>query len=964
MTPIAFSIFTSPHPLTKYISIEAGRLAKMSPSSYVNKCERVTRGSLAEVMAVLDQLGDHQAAGWGVHVADPDIVPVDTLARIEGGHAVAGAIARSQQHMTWSNEAGVMMIDADVRHDPEDLRQQIIKAGATVGIDLATVEMFYRPSSSAGCYIEGQPPLAGGRIYLAADCAGDIPRIGHALFVGLWLNGHGRIDVSSAGTPLARTLIDGTVWQAERLDFVAPAILGAGVLRLAVPLLRWGDPDARVPPLSADLEPRLASEFDRLKTQAIRDADDLLHEARRAWVAARVTEHRARCDTAGMSREDADESSSEVFNCCLAAVETCTLEPGFRLYLSADLSQSVTVGEILANPRAYHGRKICDPLEPAGTFGKAKIFTNSAPIAMSFLHGGQKFRLVSRARFEVAHRKDNLLAEHIGLTVTALHAAFPGQLYRMGGSEAAAMVYIAGDGGLKRLSPSSLTVFASQAIDFAVINDEGDKKLKAMPSRIAAGIVENVRDAGLITMPAILQVSRGPFLVPKTGEIISEFGYHAASQTYLHLDGDFPPLLDIRSKDEAIRVAQRLIAPYVDFAYHDASGMPNYHAALSLMLVLLTTLRSSVAGPNLLVTASRAGVGKTYLIRTLIAELGQRAAFEDWSHSPDEAQKILVAWALKNLPYLAIDNHDGALGGVLEALTDKACDETLDKRILGSSTSVSIANSALVAATGVNLRPSSEAMARRSFDVVLTGERAWAGKRMAFPFSPVEYVLANWRERRMLALSLVAWGHAARLGVLEPVLNSLPDFDRYVRRLVHELFGVDLFKQMFADVEDVAEYSDVGSPKGLLFYCAWELCRAHARSVHADAYPDRIKTGRLPLWAVSEEDHEAMLAVQGMGDVSRFAFTMQHVKAFADQNGLDPKGTLDVVARSAKTLPAAGAFNGMHLVNAGEKDLSTHRQMYRVKGCPSMLPTVKQSFVGAFGMGNGAYGVGNGGNGV
>jgi hypothetical protein len=949
MNDLTFSVFNSPHLLTKRIDLVDGKLVKSAPGSFVNKCERFTRPSLSEVMAVLDQLGDHQAAGWGVHVADADVVPVDTVERVDAGQTVAGAIARSQKHMTWSNSAGVLMIDADVPHAAEDLRQQLIKAGEVVGIDLAGTEMFYRPSSSAGVYAEGVPPLAGGRIYMAVEQAGDIPRIGQMLFTGLWLLGRGRIDVSSAGMPLVRTLIDGLVWQAERMDFVAPAVLGAGVMRQAVPMLRWGLPDVRVPALQADLDPRHAEEFDRLKAQAIRDADDRLHEARRTWVAARVKEHRKKCDAAGMSRDASEESSAATFNSCLAACETQTLDPTFRLFLSKDRSQSVTVGEILANPKAYHGTKICDPLELAGTFGKAKIYTNSAPLVMSFLHGGQKYRLVSQARIEVDHRPDNLLADHIKLTVNALHQAFAGQLYKLGASDAAALVYVSGDGGLKRLTATGLTVYASQSLDFVKATPKGDV-LVSMPPRIAQGIVENVRDDALVSMPEITQVVRGPFLVPKTGEIISEFGYHAGSKTYLHLDGDFGPLLEIRSKEEAIRVAGRLIMPYADFSFYDASGVPNYHAAMVLLLVLLVTLRSSVVGPNLLVTASRAGVGKTYVVRTLIAELGQRAAFEDWSHNADEAQKILVAWALKGLPYLAIDNHDGALGGVLEALTDKGADETLDKRILGVSASVPIANNALIAATGVNLRPASEAMARRSLDIMLTGECAWAGKEMKFPVAPVEYVLANWRERRMLALSLVQWGHQQRMGELAPRLNSLPDFDRYIRRLVHELYGIDLFAQMLADVEDVAAHADYSSPKGLLYYAMWEMCRAHARSPHAAAYPDRVKTGRVSMLRVTDEEHEAMLAVPGLGDVSRFAFTMQQARAFVIDQDIDANGSLEVVTKSAKGLPAAGKFNGMALVATGDKDLSTGKAVYRLTGCPDILPTIKQSAVTRFGI--------------
>ena len=58
---------------------------------------------------------------------------------------------------------------------------------------------------------------------MVAD-ASDIERAGQVLFDRLWLAGHGYFKVSSAGTLLSRTLVDGSVYQPSRLDFVAGAV--------------------------------------------------------------------------------------------------------------------------------------------------------------------------------------------------------------------------------------------------------------------------------------------------------------------------------------------------------------------------------------------------------------------------------------------------------------------------------------------------------------------------------------------------------------------------------------------------------------------------------------------------------------------------------------------------------------------------------------------------------------------
>ena len=416
--PIKFTIFGSPHPLTKTITAVDGKLVKSLPSSYVNQARRMTRSTLAEVMADLDvcaapEAGGKLAAGWGVPVCEADVVHVDTDARVASGQAVAGAIARTQKHMHWGNAAGVIMFDFDQPHEPEAARAALIAAWRTTfgkdgtgndterGDDMANAEMFYRPSSSAGCYIEGQTPLAGGRAYVLCERAEDIPRIGAGIFAGLWLNGHGIIEASAAGTPLVRSLVDSLVWQPERIDYICPAILGDGVQRMPTAPLHWGTPGKMLGALVADIPPTVTAEFERLKAEAIERNHDMLAARRKAWMLERVKQQRDAYVANGVTGPELEKAVEAARVTFTDAVETSALGPQFQICLSADMTHWVTIGEILADPAKYHGLKCCDPLEPVGTFGKAKIYTNSAPIVHRFLHGGQRFRLVTRSRLEV-----------------------------------------------------------------------------------------------------------------------------------------------------------------------------------------------------------------------------------------------------------------------------------------------------------------------------------------------------------------------------------------------------------------------------------------------------------------------------------------------------------------------------------------------------------------------------------
>ena len=68
--------------------------------------------------------------------------------------------------------------------------------------------------------------------------ARDIPRIGRVLVGRLWLSGQGIMRVSASGQFLPRTLVDATVWQANRLDFASGASTGPGLeQRRGLPLI-------------------------------------------------------------------------------------------------------------------------------------------------------------------------------------------------------------------------------------------------------------------------------------------------------------------------------------------------------------------------------------------------------------------------------------------------------------------------------------------------------------------------------------------------------------------------------------------------------------------------------------------------------------------------------------------------------------------------------------------------------
>ena len=953
-TPIKFSLLASPHLLTKRIDLVDGHLVKTPAANTVTGVKRMACNTLTEVMTVLDSLSEKHAACWGVSVAEADESVVETAERVENGQAVAGAISRTRKFMTWANAAGVFMADLDDDHTPESARTALIAAWravfteSAIADELEKVEMFYRPSASAGVHAKGCPPLQGGRLYFAVEHAEDIPRIGEALVAGLWLNGHGVVKPSKSGAALLRCPVDDSVWQPERIDFVSPAFLGDGLLCERPSSVRFGEHGYVLPAFDVIISPAVEAEVQALQTKARDDAKPMLDNAFAGCVEKHAEKFRAKCIAHGVTDEEQiTVAIAESVNGLQNARAYHTLDVGFRLYLSKDLSKSVTVAEILREPAKFHGIKCCDPLEPEDTLGKARIYTNNAPVVHSFAHGGAKYRLVSQARKVVPYIPANQIAEYVRLTISSLREAFPGQLYRYGD----ALVYVTAQGKLREMNLNTLVLFASDALDFMRPHPK-KKDFVAGPltDRVAAQIIGNVKDAAYVHLPEILNVSNGPFLSPKTGEIVDGYGYDGRTKVYLHSDGDFPPMTPIHSKEEAIRIARRLVAPYADFEFYNPSGHANHHDALVLLLVLMVTVRPTVVGFVLLITAVRAGAGKTYLMRSLLAEIGEKLVVTNWNMNDDESTKILATHIKKHLPFLCIDNFDHPIGGPLEVFADKEAHELGEIRLLGKNEAMHVPNNFITMATGINLRSRNEAMARRSLDVTLTGEVAWAGKKMQFPVAPAEYIINNWRERKMLALSLVRWGHEQRFKAVEPVLNSLPDFDRYVRRLVHDLFGIDLFSHVLDTVKEVGAQNDVQSPKGMLLYYAWEMYRAHARSGYVSTFPDRIKTGEMQFLQANEEQHEDALLMarteampgwlgQGAGKPVTFKFKVDHLKRFISHNVLDERGMLGEVMKSMKSADAWGVFNGMRFEKTGEKD-NSDRSIYMLHGAPLMMPEV------------------------
>jgi hypothetical protein len=358
--------------------------------------ERRAFRSLSDLAAAFDVMTPCDVLMFGVF--EYDRCAVRSAAKAADYAGDLPMVERSAKFMSWPDGPGVMLLDYDplpdaIAQTPEHLVQTVRDAVPA----LANVAMLWRPSSSSYIYDSATGAelrgLRGQHLYLVVSDAREIPRIGATLTERLWLHGYGYTRVSASGRLLERTVIDGAVWQAERLDF-SRADEGKGVKQRMPPgrvfpgalddLLGegWLHPEL-VAPLSDAERAHVA----RLQAEAHAAKAAEATAARERWVADRVAALPADTDRAEARRRYADAARGGA----LPRDMTIELQGG----------EHVTVADILADPKRYHGERCADPLEPDYRSDRriAHITTlgTGEPHVFSHAHGGMRYPLQTEA---------------------------------------------------------------------------------------------------------------------------------------------------------------------------------------------------------------------------------------------------------------------------------------------------------------------------------------------------------------------------------------------------------------------------------------------------------------------------------------------------------------------------------------------------------------------------------------
>jgi hypothetical protein len=383
----SYTLIKSDHKIGKQFELVAGELEKISLGDMTTgNFERRTVKNIDAFADSLNECTHHHAHCYGVFKGADS----GKIVTVKQKPSNPGAFARCRDDMTWEG-GGILFLDYDPPGEQSLTREELVSTIRSVCPWLADVKMLWKPSASS--LIKNTATgkmlreLKGQRIYFAVDHACEIPRIGRLIYDRLWLAGQGRIDISKAGSALSRTLVDAAVWQPERLDFTGGAVCVPPLEQLPregkiIPGNREYLATISVENLSADDSIKLST----IQRKADAKAEPAIKAARELWIDRKVK------DTVPPKAEPACiERTRSVFR---SACEESNLSGDFLL--THNSGKTVTVSDILTDPKKWHEETFFDPLEPVVDPRIAKLYLNpnGDVIINSFAHGSQKFRLI------------------------------------------------------------------------------------------------------------------------------------------------------------------------------------------------------------------------------------------------------------------------------------------------------------------------------------------------------------------------------------------------------------------------------------------------------------------------------------------------------------------------------------------------------------------------------------------
>jgi hypothetical protein len=738
----ALTVFTSLAPINLGKSyrltasgLEKSTIAHMS-QAHVN---RIEFDSVDALIKVIEGISHSQAISSSLLKQGQYAADLTTKAEALKG---SRTVARTSEYFEYpTGQRGVLILDYDA---PESAlsREALIDAFKSVCPAISDAGLVWWCSSSSMIYncAEEIHGLRGQRLYVMMDDVSDTPRAGEVLAKRLWLQGHGRIVISSSGQLLKRTLVDTSMFQVARLDFIGGAICETPVVQrrgkpVSVGGEGWLDSIKSLPNLSADEELLYESLIKSASAQASAQAQ----LTREKWITSRL-------DTAvdALVKKNVDRViARERAGRTLAQALTGELTGDFLIPL-AD-GQFVSVSDVLQNKDLWDGKLTLDPLEPeydsARPVGKL-LLSRAQPCLKSFAHGNTNFLLRKQPkRFQVVP------GEHAALvrTVSRELAKEPDVFIRSG------KLLQIGAAGLMPVSRHALRALLSERFNLFALDRKGVSSPADFLLADADMLLDTLAWYPYARLKGVLSL---PCMAP-TGVPLLRSGYDVDHGVYLNVDDEtdgHKGQCTNPTRADLVRALRIIWKPWSLFSFaqdHDRGAM---------LAAILTALSRPLINkaPGFLFTAPVQGSGKTNAARALNALVtggtgSGTIAFSAGNQFETELGKLLLAMSLAGQTTLLIDNIEGTFNST--TLAKQITDDCLSGRVLGASTMHTDTLRLLVTLTGNNLQLGDDLVRRFLKIRIDTGVED--PQNRAFAFDPPELALQMRRAIAEAAITLL-----------------------------------------------------------------------------------------------------------------------------------------------------------------------------------------------------------------
>jgi hypothetical protein len=388
--------------LTKSIKLDPDGAMISDGSDCIMTRGTAQRTKIASVEQLADLIGhmkpDQALALGALRTGLPNKVEIVTKAKLLNSAPRPNTIARVAHDIIYpARQPAFALLDFDTKGMPPDIVAEVERLGGFLATLLSLfpalegVARVTRTSTSTGLFrsdtgdkLHGSDGL---HVYLAVQDGTDIERCLKNLHDRCWLAGCGWMIVGAGGQLLERSLIDRSVFGAERLVFEGPPILKSP-LQQDRESRRPVAVDGEILDTIAAFPPLTTIDTSKLKELKAKEAHRLAGESSRArntfinLQAERIVKRTGKTPRA---------AERIIRNHCNGV-----LLPPVELPFDDPELAGCTVADVLGDPDRFEGATMADPLEGISYGrGKAKIMRNpdGALWIHSFAHGRSIYRL-------------------------------------------------------------------------------------------------------------------------------------------------------------------------------------------------------------------------------------------------------------------------------------------------------------------------------------------------------------------------------------------------------------------------------------------------------------------------------------------------------------------------------------------------------------------------------------------